>query len=53
MPSGGPDSDMPFIAAAIARFEADVAKKPAAESSGGTSAWKRSFRWAQHHRRPA
>jgi acetyl-CoA carboxylase biotin carboxylase subunit len=47
-----PADDLPFIAAAIARFEAD--RKPAsAGPAEDTSAWKRAFRWRETHRRPA
>ncbi len=45
-------SDEAFIAAAVARFQADRARKPAATSGSG-SGWKRAFRWRQHHRRPS
>ena len=46
------EDDTPFIAAAIARFEADAGKDDA-KPTASTSGWKRAFRWAQHHRRPA
>jgi len=39
------------VAAALKRFASDAAGA-ASESAPTTSAWKRSFRWAQHHRRP-
>ncbi|MCB9680889.1 MAG: acetyl-CoA carboxylase biotin carboxylase subunit [Alphaproteobacteria bacterium] len=48
-----PGDDLPLIAAAIARFERDRALAGAAPATTDASAWKRAFRWAQHHRRPA
>ena len=44
---------LPFVAAAIARFEADAARQPTATGTSDASAWKRAFRWGSHHRRPA
>ncbi len=47
-------SDAAILAAAIARFEAEAALAggPSASAGSDTSAWKRSFRWANAHRRP-
>jgi propionyl-CoA carboxylase alpha chain len=47
-----PPSDAAFIAAAIARFEADRAPATAGTGAVATeSAWKRAFRWHETHRR--
>ncbi len=48
-------SDEAFIAAAIARFEADKGRKaPASDASDDSgSAWSRTFRWKATHRRPS
>jgi acetyl/propionyl-CoA carboxylase alpha subunit len=44
--------ELAFVAAAIARLEADSTRRPTEVGDDG-SAWKRAFRWRQHHRRPA
>jgi acetyl-CoA carboxylase biotin carboxylase subunit len=46
-------SDAAFVAAALARYEADASNDTTAPASETGSAWKRAFRWRQHHRRPA
>ncbi len=51
LPEPAPADDLPFVAAAVAAFEATKrgATAPTAEPD---SAWKRAFRWSNLHRRP-
>jgi acetyl-CoA carboxylase biotin carboxylase subunit len=49
--ASAPD-DLAFAAAAVARLEADAGRRVDGPGED-TSAWKRAFRWRQHHRRPA
>jgi acetyl-CoA carboxylase biotin carboxylase subunit len=47
-----PADDLAWALAAIAKFEQDSLKSPPV-GAADDSAWKRAFRWRQHHRRPA